>query len=62
MNTDDARQQAERLFTLRAPDDKPAVPDYEARCRDIRQKIEYLRSLRLAAQRLKASGSDSSSR
>lgn len=49
MSVDDARKQAEQFFRPRVADDK-STPDYEARSRDIRQKIEYLRSLRLAAQ------------
>lgn len=57
MNTDDARSKAEKLFKHGAAD-KATVPDYEQRSRDLRQKIEYLRSLRMAAQeREKATGS-----
>ena len=50
MSGDDARKHAEQHFKARAANDKSTVPDYEARSRDIRQKIEYLRSLRLASQ------------
>jgi hypothetical protein len=57
MNTDDARSKAEKFFQ-RGAADKTTVPDYEQRSRDIRQKIEYLRSLRMAAQaQQKAAGS-----
>jgi hypothetical protein len=59
MSIDDPRKQAERLFMPRGADDK-ATPDYEARSRDIRQKIEYLRALRLAAQARAKSPNDSS--
>ena len=44
MNSDEAKQQALELFNGPA-----AKIDYEARSREIRRKIEYLRSLRLAA-------------
>jgi hypothetical protein len=49
MNADEVRKQAEQLFKPGAAE-KSASPDYEARSRDIRQKINRLRSLRLAAQ------------
>ncbi len=51
MNSDEAKQQAQQLF--KQPETNQSIgsaPDYEARSREIRQKIEYLRSLRLAAQ------------
>jgi hypothetical protein len=50
MNADDPRQQPEQVFKQPHTDGKVAASDYEARARDIRQKIQYLRSLRLAAQ------------
>jgi hypothetical protein len=50
MNTDDPRQRAEQVFRQPHTDGKVAASDYEARAREIRQKIQYLRSLRLAAQ------------
>lgn len=50
VNADDIRNQAERLFAQPDADGKLKLTDYEARARDIRQKIEYLRSLRLADQ------------
>lgn len=46
MNSDEAKQQALGLFKPNGP---AAKIDYEARSREIRRKIEYLRSLRLAA-------------
>lgn len=60
MNNDDARKRAEWLFKPDA--DGTAPSDYEARSRDIRRKIEHLRSLRLAAQaRAKKSNSGQAS-
>jgi len=50
MNADKSRKQAELLFKNGDRDKSSPAPDYEARARDIRQKIEYLRSLRLAAE------------
>lgn len=53
MNADEAKQRAQRLFKNPEADGSNGStpgPDYEARSREIRQKIEYLRSLRLAAQ------------
>lgn len=53
MNSDEAKQRAQQLFKqpgTNRPNGSAPMPDYEARSRDIRQKIEYLRSLRLAAQ------------
>ena len=53
MNSDEAKMRAQQLFKQPGairPNGSAPVPDYEARSRDIRQKIEYLRSLRLAAQ------------
>jgi hypothetical protein len=50
MNSDEARKQAGQLFRQPNAHGKVAAQDYEARARDIRQKIEYLRSLRMAAQ------------
>lgn len=51
MTPDRAKQEAERTFKQEPARDGPgAVPDYEARARDVRQKMQYLRSLRLAKQ------------
>jgi hypothetical protein len=49
MNSTDARRQAERLFSRRSAA-RTTVNEYEARSREVRRKIEYLRRLRLAAQ------------
>lgn len=49
MNADDARKRAEQLFT-RGTIKRTTVSDYEVRSREVRQKIENLRSLRLAAR------------
>jgi hypothetical protein len=59
MNADDPRKQAERLFKQHGSDDKGTEPDYEARARDIRKKIEYLRSLRLATPARAKNSNDS---
>jgi hypothetical protein len=45
-NSDRARQRAEEIFNKKTPDTPNALPDYETRARDIRQKMQYLRSLR----------------
>jgi hypothetical protein len=45
-NLDRARQQAEEIFNKKNPHAPNAVPDYEARACDIREKMQYLRSLR----------------
>lgn len=50
MNADEARKQAEQLFKPGTAEKSASSPDYEVRSRDIRQKIDRLRSLRLAAQ------------
>ena len=64
MNSDEAKQRAQRLFKqpgTNRPDGSTPMPDYEARSREVREKIEYLRSLRLAAQaRGKTSGTGGS--
>jgi hypothetical protein len=50
-DSDRARQQAEEVFEKKTPHAPNAVPDYEARARDIRQKIQYLRSLRAKVEK-----------
>ena len=50
-NLDRARQRAEELFNKSTPDAPNAVPDYETRARDIRQKMQYLRSLRAKVEK-----------
>lgn len=58
MNSDEAKQRAQQLFKQpRTNQSNGLAANYEARSREIRQKIEYLRSLRLAAQ---ARGNNSS--
>ena len=42
MNSDEAKQRAQQLFKANG---SAPTPDYEARSREVRQKIEYLRSL-----------------
>jgi len=60
MTSDEAKQRAQRLFKQPATNQPNGpAPDYEARSREIHQKIEYLRSLRLAAQ-TRAKPSDTS--
>jgi hypothetical protein len=52
MTSDEAKQQAQQLFKQPAtnrPNGSSPMIDYETRSREVRQKIEYLRSLRLAA-------------
>jgi hypothetical protein len=52
MNSDEAKQRAQQLFKQlgpNRPNEAAPIPDYEARSREVRRKIEYLRSLRLAA-------------
>ena len=51
MGSDEARQHAEQLFALESKKVDPTTPYYERRAREVRQKIEYLRELRLAKQR-----------
>jgi hypothetical protein len=52
MNSDHARQQAEKAFRQNedARGAQSAMTDYEIRCRDIREKIERLRALRVAKE------------
>ncbi len=60
MNSDQTRQRAEKSFKQeeRARDSRKATTEYEARAREIRQKTERLRALRLAkeAQEQKSKG------
>jgi hypothetical protein len=55
MNSAEARRQAEKLFSQPAAA-RPGVNEYEARSREIQQKIETLRQLRLAAQARQRTG------
>ena len=52
MNSDQARQRAEKSFKQEEParDGRKAMTEYEARARDIRKKTEHLRALRLAKE------------
>lgn len=52
MNSDRARQQAEKAFKQdeRAGGGHKTMTDYEARSRDIREKIERLRAIQFARQ------------
>ena len=52
MNSDQARQRAEESFKReeRAPNDRKAMTEYEARARAIREKTERLKALRLAKE------------
>jgi hypothetical protein len=50
MDADEMRRQAEGIFHRSPPNSTNTLTDYEARSRDVREKIEYLRALRLAAQ------------
>jgi len=52
MNSDHARQRAEKAFKQNedARGAQSAMTDYETRCRDIREKIERLRTLRFAKE------------
>ncbi len=50
MNSDRARQQAENAFKQRARSGQNTMTDYEARSRDIREKIKRLRAIRFANQ------------
>jgi hypothetical protein len=50
-NSDQARQRAEEIFDKKSPHAPNALPDYEARARDIRQKMQYLRSLRAKVEK-----------
>ena len=52
MNSDRARQQAENAFKQvgGARKGQSAMTDYEARSRDIREKIDRLRAIRFANQ------------
>ena len=56
MNVQQARRQAEQIFCHSQANSANTFPDYEARSRDVRQKIEYLRALWLAAQARMSSG------
>lgn len=62
MNSDEAKQRARELFKQSATKQSNRsgpIPDLEARSREIRKKIEYLRSIRLEAQsRRKRADSD----
>jgi hypothetical protein len=53
MNSAHARRQAEQLFSRRSSA-RTTVNEYEARSREVRRKIEYLRQLRLSAQARRA--------
>ena len=57
MNSDHARQQAEKAFKQNQGErgGQNATTDYAARSRDIREKIERLRAVRLANQTQKQS-------
>ena len=52
MNDDRARQQADKSFKQeeRARDGRKATSEYETRAREIREKTERLRALRLAKE------------
>jgi hypothetical protein len=50
MNVHEARRQAEQIFHRPQANSANTLTDYEARSRDVRQKIEYLRARWLAAQ------------
>ena len=51
MSSDEARQYAEESFKRKLEDGSAKVPDYERHAAEVRQKIKYLRELRLAKQR-----------
>jgi hypothetical protein len=50
-NSDRARQRAEEIFDKKIPDAPNSLPEYEARARDIRKKMQYLRSLRAKVEK-----------
>ena len=52
MNSDEARQRAERNFSReqRARDGQQAMTEYEAQARAVREKTARLRALRLARE------------
>ena len=50
-NSDRVRQRAQEIFNKKTPDAPNALPDYETRARDIRQKMQYLRSLRAKVEK-----------
>lgn len=44
--SDQARQQTEEVLKVQASRGRRISPDFEARARDVRKKMQYLRSLR----------------
>jgi hypothetical protein len=49
--SDRARKQAEKSFKKKASPNRSIPPDYETRASDVRQKMQYLRSLRIKLEK-----------